>query len=326
MQPKFLAGASLLLATTAFAEPLTIYTYDSFVAEWGPGPAIESEFEAQCDCDVEFVALADGVSLLNRLRIEGDETPADIVLGIDSSLLADARDTNLVAEHDVDTSELSLPGGWSHNDFVPFDYGHFAFIYDSQAIANPPESLAELIGSDLSVVYMDPRTSTVGAGLLYWMKSVFGSDASQQWAELSEQTVTVTKGWSDGYYGIFMEGGADAVLSYVTSPAYHIEYEDETRYKAMPFSDGHYQQIEVAFITTASDQAALANEFLSYLISPAAQSVIPTTNWMYPVHPQAELPASFDQLIEPSKVLMFEEGVIADERREWIREWLNAAS
>jgi thiamine transport system substrate-binding protein len=28
---------------------LTIYTYDSFVAEWGPGPKIEAAFEADCD-------------------------------------------------------------------------------------------------------------------------------------------------------------------------------------------------------------------------------------------------------------------------------------
>ncbi|WP_119393925.1 thiamine ABC transporter substrate binding subunit [Salinibius halmophilus] len=325
MQKQLLASIALV-AGTAVANPLTIYTYDSFVAEWGPGPQIEANFEQKCGCDVEFVALADGVSLLNRLRIEGDDTKADIVLGIDNALLADARKTGQVAEHTVDTSELVVPGGWAHNDFVPFDYGQFAFVYDSERVSNPPTSLAELIDSDLSVVYMDPRTSTVGAGLLYWMKSVFGEQAGDKWAALADNTTTVTQGWSDAYYGIFMEGGADAVLSYVTSPAYHIEYEDETRFKAMPFSEGHYQQIEVAFVTHASQQAELANDFLQYLVSPEAQSIIPTTNWMFPVHPEAELPASFEQLITPADILMFDEDDVANERSNWVREWLNAAS
>lgn len=32
----------LLIAAPVFAKPvLTVYTYDSFAAEWGPGPAVK---------------------------------------------------------------------------------------------------------------------------------------------------------------------------------------------------------------------------------------------------------------------------------------------
>jgi ABC-type thiamine transport system substrate-binding protein len=55
---------------------LTIYTYDSFVAEWGPGPKIEAAFEAECGCDLKWVGIADGVALLNRLRLEGENAEA----------------------------------------------------------------------------------------------------------------------------------------------------------------------------------------------------------------------------------------------------------
>ena len=34
---------------------LTIYTYDSFTSDWGPGPAVETEFEKICECDLQFV-------------------------------------------------------------------------------------------------------------------------------------------------------------------------------------------------------------------------------------------------------------------------------
>ncbi|HAS2736770.1 TPA: thiamine ABC transporter substrate-binding protein, partial [Vibrio cholerae] len=41
------ALATLCVASAASAAPtLTVYTYDSFAAEWGPAPAIEKAFEA----------------------------------------------------------------------------------------------------------------------------------------------------------------------------------------------------------------------------------------------------------------------------------------
>ena len=42
-------------------------------------------------CDLEWVAVADGVALLNRLKLEGEATRADVVLGLDTSLVADAK-------------------------------------------------------------------------------------------------------------------------------------------------------------------------------------------------------------------------------------------
>ena len=79
----------LLLLCTApvFAKPvLTVYTYDSFAADWGPGPKIKKAFEADCNCELKLVALEDGVSLLNRLRMEGKNSKADVVLGLDNNL------------------------------------------------------------------------------------------------------------------------------------------------------------------------------------------------------------------------------------------------
>ncbi len=69
---------------------LVIYTYESFTSEWGPGPAIKTAFEETCDCTVRFVGAGDGAALLGRLRLEGARSPADIVLGLDTNLTAEA--------------------------------------------------------------------------------------------------------------------------------------------------------------------------------------------------------------------------------------------
>ncbi len=67
--------------------------------------------------------------------------------------------------------------------------------------------------------------------------------------------MTVTKGWSEAY-GLFLKGESDLVLSYTTSPAYHIIEEKKDNYAAANFSEGHYLQVEVAARTVASKQPA----------------------------------------------------------------------
>jgi ABC-type thiamine transport system substrate-binding protein len=59
--------------------------------------AIKANFESTCDCTVEWVALADGVAMLNRLKLEGKDTQADVVLGLDTNLTDEARGLNLFA-------------------------------------------------------------------------------------------------------------------------------------------------------------------------------------------------------------------------------------
>ncbi len=224
MLKKCLSLLLLLSAPVFAAKPtLTVYTYDSFSADWGPGPAVKKAFEAQCNCELKFVALEDGVSLLNRVRMEGKNSKADVVLGLDNNLVQAAQKTGLFAPSDVDTSKLQLPDGWQDKTFVPFDYGYFAFVYDKNKLKNPPKSLKELVDSPEKwrVIYEDPRTSTPGLGLLLWMQKVYGDQAPQAWQKLAQKTVTVTKGWSEAY-GLFLKGEGDLVLSYTTSPAYHI--------------------------------------------------------------------------------------------------------
>lgn len=306
---------------------LTIYTYSSFVAEWGPGPVLQKEFEAGCGCKIEWVALEDGAALLSRLKLEGEKTDADILVGIDTNLTVETKATGLVAPHGVDLSAVKLPVAWNDADFVPYDYGYFAFVYDSQTLPNPPQSLAELASpSDApKLIYMDPRTSTPGLGLLLWVKEVLGDEAAGAWKNIAKKTLTVTKGWSEGY-GLFLKGEAPLVLSYTTSPAYHQMMEKTDRYKALTFAEGNYLQIEVAARLKNSDQPELAQKFLAFLVSRSAQEKIPTTNWMYPVVDLGNaLPEAFRKLPVPTKTLLVPEDKAAANRTAWIDEWLNSA-
>ncbi|HCG9722678.1 TPA: thiamine ABC transporter substrate binding subunit [Vibrio parahaemolyticus] len=321
-----LIALAAITSTSAFAaeNTLTIYTYDSFAADWGPGPKIEQAFEAKCGCDVNFVALDDGVSILNRLRLEGGNSKADIVLGLDNNLMAEAKKTGLLTEHNVDTANTVFPNGWSDTTFVPYDYGYFAFVYNKEKLANPPKSMKELVETrdDLKVIYQDPRTSTPGQGLMLWMKSIYGDDVTQAWQKLASKTVTVTKGWSEAY-SMFLNGESDLVLSYTTSPAYHLIAENDSKFATANFAEGHYMQVEVAAKVKGSKNSELADQFMNFILSDEFQSAMPTGNWMYPVT-DVELPKGFETLSVPSKSLSFSADEVAKMRKSWIREWQSA--
>ena len=324
-------GGTLLVLSLSFATQaatLVVYTYDSFTSEWGPGPQVKAAFEAQCACNLELVGLEDGVSMLNRLKLEGSNTRADLLLGIDTSLTADARASGLFEAHRITMQKSSLPQPWQDDLFLPYDYGYFAFVYNKERLDNPPTSLRQLVADEEgpTILVQDPRTSTPGLGLLLWIKKVFGDESDEAWARLSKRIVTVSKGWSEAY-GLFLKGEADMVLSYTTSPAYHLIAEQDARFAAARFSEGHYQQIEVAGLVRGSQQKQLARDFLEFMLSDDFQSIIPTTNWMYPATlARTKLPSDFDKLIDPSPALLLNEDLVASKRKSWVDDWLEVMS
>jgi thiamine transport system substrate-binding protein len=312
-------------ATAAFADTpeLTVYTYDSFVSDWGPGPAVEKAFEEVCGCDLKLVGAGDGAALLARVKLEGARSEADIVLGLDTNLTAAAAETGLFAPSGV-RAEYALPVSWEDPLFVPYDWGYFAFVHNADAAA--PTDFKALAASDKKIVIQDPRSSTPGLGLLLWVKAAYGDEAPAIWDGLADNVVTVTKGWSEAY-GMFLEGEADMVLSYTTSPAYHLIAEEDSSKAAASFDEGHYMQVEVAGKLAASDQPELADQFLQFMVSDAFQSIIPTTNWMYPaVTPAAGLPAGFETLVTPEESLLLPAADAAAVRDTALNEWLTALS
>ncbi len=320
-------AAGCLMASMAQAETpvLTIYTYDSFIAEWGPGPAVEVAFEAVCACDLKFVAAGDGAGLLARIKLEGARTEADVVLGLDTNLTAAAADSALFQPVSVEAT-YDLPIEWEDDLFVPYDWGYFAFVYDNTKLTDVPTDFEALAASDVSIIIQDPRSSTPGLGLLLWVQAAYGDRAGEIWEGLSDNIVTVTPGWSEAY-GLFTEGEADMVLSYTTSPAYHLIAEEDPTKSAALFAEGHYLQVEVAGKIASTEEPELADQFLDFMVSEAFQSVIPTTNWMYPaVIPSDGLPEGFETLILPGQALIYAPGEAAEIRDQALETWRAALS
>ncbi len=319
-----LAAATAMMA--ADTPTLTVYTYDSFAADWGPGPKVKATFERTHHCTVKFVPFSSAIGSLRAIQLEGNQTHADILLGLDTATADMAKATGLFAHSSTDTSGLTLPVPWHDTTFVPYDYSYFAFVYDRNKTATVPASLSELaaLPATFKIVIEDPRSSTPGLGLLLWIKARFGDKAFDFWKRLAPHILTVTKGWSEAY-ALFLKGEADMVLSYTTSPAYHMIAEHKFQYAAARFPAGHYGQIEVAAMLQSSRHPKLAQAFLDFIVSKPFADIIPTTNWTYPVVQTSHgLPDAFAKCYRPDPMLLIDGATVQAHRKAWIAEWLKA--
>ena len=326
MRSVLLASGLIATASAGVAETpvLTIYAGEYFTSEWGPGPAMETGFEAICACDVQFVP----GDLLPRLLLEGDRTRADIVIGLTTDVMARARATGLFAPHGQDTGTLTLPVAWDDDIFLPFNWGHTAFVYDETRLPTPPQSFDDLraLPDDVKLVIQDPRTSISGLAMVLWVKAALGDGAGAFWADVAPNILTVTKGWSESY-GLFTEGEADLVLSYTTSPAYHIIAEGDLTKKAAIFPEGHYFMAETVGRIAGSDVPDLADAFMAWVMTPDFQRMIPTANWSLPsALPQEQWPEGWADLPLPDRVLFYSEDEAEAIRVQAIEEWRAALS
>ena len=317
-------------ADSATDNTLTVYAYDSFCGEWGPGQKVIKDFEAKTGIKVELISAGDGPQMLTKAIMEKSNPIADVVLGIPNDLAARALESDLFESYNSPAlSDIpSFLQFDSSNKLNPFNYGDFAFVYDSEKISEEdiPTSLEDLTDPKYKnkIILIDPRTSTVGLGLLLWTREVFGDDYLTWWENVKDNALTITEGWSSAY-GMFTEGEAPIVLSYTTSPAYHVMWEDTTRYRAAIFNEGHSLTIEGIAILKSSNKKNIAKTFVDFVLSDA-QSDIATTNTMYPTNKTAKVPDAYKWAPIPETQLSLDYNDISQNLDTWQKEWTEVMS
>ncbi len=296
---------------------LTVYAYDTFCGDWGAAGAVIPAFEEATGIKVNLVAGGAAIEVINKVRLEGENTPCDVILGVTDDIADKAYD--LLEPYNckyISTipSELVFD---PENRLIPYDYGTFAFVYDSEADINLPTCLADLTKDEYKgkVILIDPRTSSVGTGLLMWTYKALGDGWKDWWKTMSENALTTASGWSSGY-GLFTEGEAPIVISYTTSPVYHVMWEDTTRYQALLFTDGHEATIEAAGIVKGTKHRSEAEAFIDFLLT-EAQVELANANSMYPVNTEVELPAAYDYAPVPTLIYTSS----ADEATDLVNQW-----
>ena len=322
---KLTFAAGLLSAGIVMAQNpiLTVYAPDYFTSEWGPGPSIEAKFEETCNCDLVFSA----GELLPRLVLEGQNTKADVVIGLNTDITKKARELGIFSPHNQDNSRLNLPVEWEDEIFLPFDWSYVSFVFDTTK-TNLPNNFEELasLPENIKIVIQDPRSSISGLALVLWIKQIYGDNAAAYWQKLAPKILTVTKGWSEAY-GLFTDGEAAGVLSFSTSPAYHIAVEGDITKQAAIFKEGHYPFFELAAKVKSSENDVLSSMFMKFILSDEFQDLIPMTNWSYPSAQAVEKwPSVFSDLPMPQSAVYLSENAASEITKQAIEEWRSALS
>ena len=318
-----LSAATLAAEGAAEEDVLTVYSYDSFSGDWGPGGTLVPNFEEETGIRVNLVTAGDALEMISRVELEGEATDADVILGITDDFAyraypyLESYDSPCLADI---PEELKFD---PENRLLPFDYGAFAFVWDSECGLDKPESLSDLTSPEYrdKVILIDPRTSSVGLGLLLWTYNILGDGAEFEawWETMKENALTIADGWSSAY-GLFTEGEAPIVLSYTTSPVYHVMNEDTTRFQALVFPEGHEATIEGIGIVKGTDMREEAERFVDFILT-EAQLDIAIANSMYPANGAIELPSAFDYAPKPE--ILFRSGATSPEKTEELQEaWL----
>ena len=303
-----LLAASLVVLTlasqpvqeTSEEKTLTLYAYDTFCGDWGSAATLIPAFEEKTGIKVNVVASGNAVEVINKVLLEGENTECDVIFGVTDDLAGKIID-RLEPYASPCASDIYPDIVFDDtNRLIPFDWGVFAFVWDTESSIVPPKSLQDLTKEEYKdkVILIDPRTSSVGTGLMMWTYNVLGENWLEWWKAMSDNALTIASGWSSAY-GLFTEGEAPIVLSYTTSPVYHVMNENTTRYQTLVFEEGHEATIEAVGIIKGTKHRKEAEAFIDFILS-EGQVNLAVTNSMYPSVKSAEVPEAYSWAPMPS--------------------------
>ncbi len=310
---------------------LIIYSYSSFTAKWGPGPLIKKKFEDRCHCKIELREIDDARMLVQRLALEKERAVADIVLGINQWDLVDAQEKlEFSREHWPSEMNLKDPQWRSElgnpGELVAFDWGILTFNTKKDLKIAKAKNLKEFLNllPEKSLVLQDPRTSAPGQSFLNWLVQVLGEEAAFDYLEkLNKKVYAITSGWSSSY-GLFQKGHVQSVFSYVTSPLYHVVEENDKNYVALNFQEGLPLHMEFAGVMKSSRNAAMAKEFIQFLLSSEIQALLMKKNYMFPIDKKVAENTLWDieskfKVLPVSKISKEDQDRILERWTQWSR-------
>ncbi len=336
----------LLAACALWAGPpepaertVRMMTHDSFdISE-----EVLSIFESQHDARVEILQAGDAGVVVNQAILTKDNPLADVLYGVDNTLLGRALDAGIFEPYQspmLDAIPEHLQLDHQHR-VLPVDYGDVCLNYDrawfeSEGL-DPPATLQDLTRpeyEDLTVV-QSPATSSPGLAFMLATIGHFGETGSytwlDYWADLRDNGVLVTEGWSEAYYEHFTYGSGRTgtrpiVVSYASSPPVEVHFSDEPFDQAptgVVVGDGAcFRQIEFVGILTGAENADLAREWIDFMLSATFQEDIPLHMFVFPANEKAELPPVFAEFaVVPERPVTVDYTTIEANRRPWIDAW-----
>ena len=309
-----LISSTLLLSGCSAQDPaaatkVTLVAHDSFAIS----DESIAEFQELSGYELEIIRAGDAGSLTNRLVLTKNSPIADVVFGIDNTFRGIA-DENAIIE----------------GDLVPVDFADVCFNYDrlwfEQRDITPPASWRDLTRPEYNglTVVTNPLSSSPGLAFLATTVSAFGDSGFEQfWKELRDNGVRVASGWEEAYFTEFSgssgNGEFPIVLSYSSSPA--AEIREDGKSQTVSLLDECFRQTEFIGELAGASNPQGAKALIEFLLSEPFQSTMPGLMYVYPVNPNAIIPAEWAEFGPAAKSTIGEDLSIATHRQKWQSKW-----
>jgi len=317
--------------TPAEPQTLTILTHDSFAVS----EEVVKSFEDANNAKIVFLQSGDAGAVLNKAILTRDAPLADLLFGVDNTFLSRAFEADIFESHASPVLK-NIPDEFkldSSNSALPVDYSDVCVNYDKKYFAEKnlavPQSLEDLTKPEYKglLVTENPATSSTGLAFLIATISRFGDSFTDYWSALRDNGLVVVDGWETAYYTNFSgssgRGPQPMVVSYATSPA------AEVIFAGIPLDDAPtasilgpyscFRQIEFVGILKGTQHRPLAEKFIDFMLGKEFQEDMPLQMFVYPVNPNAELPAEFVKYAQvPEQPVTL---IVAANLDEWIQLW-----
>ncbi len=326
------------LLSIVSAQKLTVLVHDSFSISDG----LIAEFTANTGIELEFLAAGDAGQVLNKAILTQKNPLADVLYGIDNSLLARAQLFDIFRIYK--SPKLSLvPDSYifdSQNTVTPIDIGYVNFnmdlAYFKKNNLELPTDIMDLSQEKYKGLTVIEHPATSSPGLAFMLATIdrFGETGDYTWLDywydLKNNDLLVNDGWSNAYYNAFSRYGGDRaiVLSYSTSPAAEVIFAEEELSSAPTVNlfctKCAYEQIEAVGILKSSQNLEQAQQFIDFMLSKSFQEDIPLNMFVYPANKNAAVPKEFElysQKPAAEQIAKLDSALIEENLRTWLREW-----
>jgi thiamine transport system substrate-binding protein len=264
-----------------------------------------------------------------------------VIYGVDNTFLSRALQGDILESYPSPalaeiSDDLELDATFR---LLPVDYGDVCLNYDKAWFEEhnlpPPTDIPDLTDpryKGLTVVE-NPAASSPGLAFLLttiWRYGTIGEYTYRHfWADLRANDLLVADGWSDAYYGNFTyasEGDRPIVVSYASSPPVEVLFSEqpfEQAPTAAIVADGScFRQIEFVGILKGTQNRALAEQWIDFMLGTAFQEDIPLKMFMFPANSQARLPDVFQRFAQVTRApVTLPPDDIEAHREKWIRDW-----
>ncbi|ASM71829.1 MULTISPECIES: Fe(3+) ABC transporter substrate-binding protein [Roseobacteraceae] len=180
-QPLTLAFASLL-ALPAYADgELNLYSSRHYDTD----ERLYSDFTEATGITINRIE-GNADELIARMQAEGENSPADVLLTVDTSRLQRAKDAGVLQSVDSDVLEQRIPGYLQDagNEWFAFSQRARIIFYDKTNVTNPPLTYLDLADPAYKgQVCHRSSTNAYAQTLLAAMIENFGEEEAKAWAQ-----------------------------------------------------------------------------------------------------------------------------------------------